>query len=79
MEYKGWDIDYKLTVFPRRVFDYIATPQDYDGAPDAEDNRIVHAASVNEVKALIDEFIDEQSFLDWHKQLWDSLNTLNNR
>lgn len=39
-----------------RQFQFTATHKDYDGAPDAYDPRFFHGASIEAVKAMVDEW-----------------------
>lgn len=54
--YRGWDISYDPPPIPIRQFDWQGTHPDYDGD---EDSRFLQAATLEELKADIDEFEDE--------------------
>lgn len=56
----GWDISFDYPPIPCRDFDYSASHPDYDGAEDANDNRFVHAATMDAIRAAIDQFIEEE-------------------
>lgn len=55
--YRGWNVHFDPPPIPSRQFDWQATHPDYDGAEDAEDNRICVGGSRAEVQAEIDEWI----------------------
>lgn len=57
-KYKGYSITYWAKPMGDRRYDYDYQHEDYDGAPDGDDNRCGSAASVEECKAEIDELIE---------------------
>jgi hypothetical protein len=59
--HRGWLISWDYPPIPVRDFDWSATHPDYDGAEDANDNRHVHAATLEGVIAEIDAWIEENS------------------
>jgi hypothetical protein len=59
--YRGWEIHFEYPPIPVRDFDWQASHKDYDGAPDANDNRLVHGSTLEAVKAEIDAWIEEHS------------------
>jgi hypothetical protein len=52
-----WAIHYDPPPIPLRQFDWHYRHDDFDGAPDAGDDRYGHCASLEECKAAIDEYI----------------------
>lgn len=61
MTYRDWEISFDMPPIPFRNFDWCATHKDFDGAPDANDGRQVHAATYEELLVEIDCWIDENS------------------
>jgi len=57
--YRGWLISFDFPPIPCRQFDWSATHPDYDGAEDANDDRVVHGATRDAVIAEIDAWIAE--------------------
>jgi len=53
--YRGWWISYDPPPIPVRTCDWHFWHDDFDGAPDANDSRCGHAASLEEAKAQIDD------------------------
>ena len=58
--YRGFHIYFDPPPIPTRANDWHFVHDDYDGAEDANDNRHGHAASVEECKAEIDDWHEEQ-------------------
>lgn len=54
-----WHVRYDYPPIPSRCEDWSATHDDYDGAPDACDNRTVSAATPGELPKLIEDWIWE--------------------
>lgn len=54
VKYKGYTLSYWCKPIPDRGHDYEAVHEDYDGAPDGDDDRCFTAASVEELKCEID-------------------------
>ncbi|MGN7160853.1 hypothetical protein [Sphingomonas sp. SAFR-052] len=59
--YRDWAISFDYPPIPCRDFDWSATHPDYDGADDANDNRIVHGRTRDDVIAAIDAWFEEHS------------------
>lgn len=57
--YRGWLLSYDYPPIPCRDFDWSATHPDYDGADDANDNRVVHGPTRHAVVAEIDLWHEE--------------------
>lgn len=57
--YRNWNINYDPPPIPSRDCDWHFAHVDFDGAPDANDNRCGHAASLEAAKAEIDAWIEE--------------------
>jgi hypothetical protein len=57
--YRGWSINFDFPPIPCREFDWSATHPDYDGADDANDNRVVHGRTRDDVMAEIDAWYEE--------------------
>ncbi|HEY9219508.1 MAG TPA: hypothetical protein VIO94_15785 [Phenylobacterium sp.] len=57
--YRGWWIDYDPPPIPTRNCDWQFWHDDFDGAPDGNDNRCGSAASLEDAKAEIDLWIEE--------------------
>lgn len=59
-DYRGFVISYDPPPIPIRTMDWHYTHENYDGAPDAYDDRHGHCASLEECKAEIDRefFVD---------------------
>ena len=57
--HRGWDISFDYPAIPVRDFDWSASHPDYDGAPDANDHRFVHARTREGVIEAIDLWIEE--------------------
>ncbi len=57
--YRNWHIHYDPPPIPSRASDWHFAHDDFDGAPDANDNRYGHAASLEAAKAEIDAWIEE--------------------
>jgi len=57
--YRGYRITYDPPPIPTRDHDWHYCHDDYDGAPDSNDNRWGHACSLEEAKREIDMLIDE--------------------
>lgn len=57
--YKGWYIYYDPPPIPTRNCDWHYVHRDFDGAPDANDNRCGHAASEASAMDEIDAWIEE--------------------
>lgn len=58
--YRGWTISFDYPPIPCREFDWSATHPDYDGAEDANDNRVVHGRTRDDVIAAIDAWFAEE-------------------
>lgn len=58
--YRNYHIRYDPPPVPSRAFDWSWHHDDYDGAPDSNDNRCGHSRTLNEAKAAIDAQLDEQ-------------------
>jgi hypothetical protein len=54
--HRGWSISFDYPPIPDRRFDWSATHPDYDGD---DDDRYVHGATIDAVKAEIDAWYDE--------------------
>jgi hypothetical protein len=52
--YKGWLVSFDHPPIPCRQFDWSATHPDYDGAEDSNDERVIQAATRDELVAAID-------------------------
>lgn len=61
MIYRGWPISFDYPPIPVRSFDYSATHPDFDGP---EDGRYVQGASLAEIRAEIDAWIEEHDEID---------------
>lgn len=63
IDYRGYHIRFDPPPIPVRSFDWSWVHDDYDGAPDGNDNRCGASASLEQAKADIDEQIadEEQS------------------
>lgn len=59
--YRGWMISFDYPPIPCRDFDWSATHPDYDGAEDANDNRVVHGRTRDDVIAEIDAWFEGHS------------------
>lgn len=59
--HRGWVISFEYPPIPCRDFDWAATHPDYDGADDANDNRVVHGRTREAVIAEIDAWHEDQS------------------
>ena len=57
--YRNWRIHYDPPPIPSRACDWHFAHSDFDGAPDANDNRCGHAESLEAAKAEIDAWIEE--------------------
>lgn len=57
--YRGYHIRHDPPPIPVRCADWQWWHDDYDGAPDGNDNRCGHSASLEQAKADIDEMISE--------------------
>lgn len=57
--YRDWQIAYDPPPIPARTCDWQFWHNDYDGAPDANDNRSGHAPTLEQAKAEIDAWIEE--------------------
>ena len=57
--YRNWHIRYDPPPIPSRASDWHFAHSDFDGAPDANDNRCGRAASLEAAKAEIDAWIEE--------------------
>ena len=57
--YRNWHIRYDPPPIPSRASDWHFAHSDFDGAPDANDNRCGCAASLEAAKAEIDAWIEE--------------------
>ena len=55
MNYKGFIISHDPKPIPSRAFDWDYMHEDFDGAPDAEDNRCGNGASLQDCKDQIDD------------------------
>lgn len=66
---KGWSIHYKPKPILERDFDWDYVHEDYDGAPDSNDNRCGNAESFEACCEKIAEFEDktvgEQNVVSW--------------
>lgn len=60
MTYRDWEISFDMPPIPFRGFDWTATHEDFDGAPDANDGRQVHAATYEDLLVEIDSFIADR-------------------
>lgn len=60
MAYRGWWIAYDPPPIPSRNCDWGFWHDDYDGAPDAGDSRCGHAPTLEEARADIDFWHEEQ-------------------
>lgn len=60
VSYRGWWIDYDPPPIPVRTCDWQFWHDDFDGAPDANDNRYGSAGSLDAAKAEIDDREDDQ-------------------
>lgn len=58
--YRNFRITYDPPPIPTRAFDWHATHDDYDGAPDGTDNRYFHGPTEDDVKAQVDDWHAEQ-------------------
>lgn len=59
--YRGWHIRHDPPPIPVRNCDWQFWHDDYDGAPDASDNRFGYAPSLDAAKAEIDAWEDEHA------------------
>ncbi len=59
MKYKSYIITCDPPPIPMRDFDYRAVHEDYDGGEDSDDVRCFTGASIQSVKALVDELIGD--------------------
>ena len=59
LEYKGWHIQYNPKPIPIRSADFDVFAEDYDGAPDSGDTRSFTCVSIEEAKAEIDFWTEE--------------------
>lgn len=59
--YRGWLISFDYPPIPCRDFDWSATHPDYDGADDANDNRVVHGRTRDAVIAEINLWHEENA------------------
>ena len=55
-----WHIRATYPPIPTRAYDWEGIHDDYDGAPDAHDNRVVNAADPEEVIVEIERLINEE-------------------
>lgn len=60
-QYRDFTIYYDPPPIPVRTCDWHYVHKDYDGAPDGNDNRCGHAPSLEDAKAEIDDWYEEQS------------------
>ncbi len=60
LTYRGWHIDFDPPPIPTRNCDWHFWHDDFDGAPDAGDNRRGRAPSLADAKAQIDDIEDDQ-------------------
>jgi hypothetical protein len=60
--YGKWHIHYNPPPIPWNNFDWVYVHDDFDGAPDANDNRCGHAESLEACKREIDLIEDK---LEW--------------
>lgn len=58
--YRKFKIRFDNPPIPVRTMDWCGVHDDYDGAPDSNDNRVFYGATAEEVKAEIDEWYLEQ-------------------
>lgn len=58
--HRGFRIYYDPTFLPTRDLDWVYVHDDYDGAPDANDNRHGRAASYAECIREIDALLDDE-------------------
>ena len=56
-----WNLSYDCPPIPVRGIDWSATHDDYDGAPDAYDNRSVTAETRSAVIKAVEEFIEDEA------------------
>jgi hypothetical protein len=56
-----WNIYPSYPPIPTRLFDWAGVHEDYDGAPDACDNRMVSGETEELVKEAIELFIDDEA------------------
>lgn len=54
--HRGWSIDFVNPPIPCRDFDWCGTHPDFDGAEDANDDRVVHGRTREAVMAAIDDW-----------------------
>jgi len=54
-----WHLSYDFPPIPSRSYDWSATHEDYDGAPDAHDDRCVHGPTREAAIAAVEVLIDE--------------------
>ena len=54
--YRDFRIDYDPKPIPDRRFDWQAVHKDYDGAPDAHDNRYFYAETEKELLVQLDDW-----------------------
>lgn len=59
VKYGDWSITYDPPPIPLRMYDYSFVHKNYDGAPDAYDDRCGQAGSYDEAKRLINEMENE--------------------
>jgi hypothetical protein len=62
---KVWSISCDCPPIPTRLYDWSASDEDYDGAPDSENrHRIAYGATRAECLADIERILDEESDAD---------------
>lgn len=55
-----WHLSYEHPPVPNRGFDWCASHDDYDGAPDSKDDRMVFGETEQKCIAAIEEFVEHQ-------------------
>lgn len=63
--YRGYTIWYDPPPIPDRQFDWHYQHENFDGAPDAHDDRFGHEASLAACRAAIDAALDPGEDEDW--------------
>lgn len=57
--HRNWHYWYEHPPVPLRTYDWMATPDDYDGAPDSGDTRVLYATTSSGIRTKIDAWITE--------------------
>jgi hypothetical protein len=60
VQYRGYTIEFDPPPIPIRTCDYHYVHEDYDGAPDAIDNRAGSSGSMTEAMMEIDDLIADE-------------------